>query len=136
MEAVLNSEIKELHTFFQKWYNGEFYYSNLIFQRLTTVLHPKFVLITPNGKKRNRKNLIQEIWESYGTRDLINNPMKIWIDNYEYHGEFNSIYIATYEEWQIINSEKVGRLSTAIFRETSNNYNNLRWLHVHETWLE
>ena len=60
--------------------------------------------------------------------------MKLWIKNYEYRGEFNSIYFAIYEESN--NTEMRGRLSTAIFKKISNNYNNLRWLHVHETLMD
>ncbi|MHA2108817.1 MAG: hypothetical protein ACW99R_14035 [Candidatus Hodarchaeales archaeon] len=136
MQAIVNSEITELHSFFQKWFNGEIHQSNLIFQRLTTVLHSKFVLISPNGMKKHRKEVIQEIWDAYGSRDLKSNPIKLWIENYEYHGEFGSIYIVMYEEWLKNNSDKKGRVSTAIFEKATNNYNNLSWLYVHETWLE
>ncbi|MHA1976264.1 MAG: hypothetical protein ACW98I_05125 [Candidatus Hodarchaeales archaeon] len=136
MEAVLNSEVNELHLFFQKWFNGEVHKSNLIFQRFTTVLHPNFVLISPDGRKRSKNEIIQEVWDAYGSRDPQNNPMKIWIENYVYQGEFDSIYIINYEEWQNNNSNNKGRVSTAIFKKASNLYNNLSWLHVHETWLE
>ncbi len=136
MKSICQSEVEDLHTFFQKWFNGELHKSNLIFQRLTTVLHPMFVLISPDGKERMKNDVIQGIWDAYGSRDPKKNPMRIWIENYIYKGEFNSIYIVTYEEWHENNSDKRGRLSTAIFKDAPNNYNNLNWLHVHETWLE
>ncbi len=136
MKSSCHSEVSELHIFFQKWFNAELHKSNLVFQRFTTVLHPKFVLISPDGRKRTKNEIIQEIWDAYGSRDPQKNPMKLWIENYVYQGEFNTIHIITYEEWQINNSIKKGRLSTAIFEKTSNIYNNICWLHVHETWLE
>ena len=83
-----------------------------------------------------KNEIIQEIWDAYGSRDPQKNPMKLWIENYVYQGEFNSIHIITYEEWQTNDSITKGRLSTAIFEESSNIYNNICWLHVHETWLE
>ena len=133
MINIVKLEITDLHSFFQRWFNGKVPCSNLIFQRLTDVLHPKFILISPNGQKRHRREIIQEIWDGYGSRDSENDPMKLWIENYEYRGKFDSIYLATYEEWQSNNTEMRGRLSTVIFKKVSNNYNNLRWLHVHET---
>ena len=136
LKSVCQSEVNELHTFFQKWFNGELHKSNLIFQRLTTVFHPQFTLISPIGEERKRNEVIQGIWDAYGTRDPKKNPMRIWIENYIYKGEFNSIYIVTYEERQSSNSNKRGRLSTAIFEQATNNYNDIRWLHVHQTWLE
>ncbi len=136
MESKIKSEVTELHSFFQKWFNGEINYSNLIFQRFSTVLHPDFILITPEGKKFTKTQIGKQIWDAYGSRDPNDNPMEIWVKNYAYLKRFDSIHLVNYEEWQIHGTAKKGRISTALFEESSNNHNNVRWILVHETWLE
>ncbi len=136
MQTALKVEIKELHFFFKKWFEGKIAQSNLIFQRFSTVLHPNFLLITPEGKKLTKTQIGKQIWDSYGSRDPNEGPMELWVENYTYLGKFDSIHLVNYEEWQVHESEKKGRISTALFEESINNYNNVRWILVHETWLK
>ena len=136
MRDILELEINELHTFFQQWFNGEIPQSNLVFQRFTTVLHPRFLLITPEGKKYNKSEIGKQIWDAYGSRNPQKDPFTIWIENYTYLGKFDTIFLVNYEEWQIQKSVKKGRVSTAIFEKSNNDHNNVRWILVHETWLD
>jgi hypothetical protein len=43
--------------------------------------------------------------------------------------------LATYEEWQVIEGETRGRLSTALFRNREGTPNGIEWVHLHETWM-
>jgi hypothetical protein len=61
--------------------------------------------------------------------------MKIWIENFSFRLIREDIFLVTYEEWQKTNGEDKGRLSTVIFCKSSNKFNGIVWLHVHETWL-
>ena len=61
--------------------------------------------------------------------------MNIWIENFNFRQISNELFLVTYEEWQKIDTDNKGRLSTAIFQKYENKFNGINWLHVHETWL-
>jgi hypothetical protein len=128
-------EITELHTFFEEWFNGTLDQNKTNFRRVEKVLDTNFELITPNGIKQSRKEIISLLWEACGSRADTENPLNIWIENHIFKQIGTDLYIATYEEWQKDQQKKRGRLSTAVFQKEMNEYNDLVWLHVHETWL-
>jgi hypothetical protein len=135
MESECKNEIIELHSFFESWFNGELPKSEESFHRFDSVLHTNFQLITPRGEKITQDEIITSIWNAYNSRSQTNPPMQIWIENYSFKPINKNIFVATYEEWQKIETGNQGRLSTVIFIKETNDYNNLSWLHVHETWL-
>ena len=135
MEADCKKEIVQLHTFFEEWFNGTLEQTKTNFRRVEEVLDPDFELITPSGIKQSRKELIPLLWEAAGSRVNTKSPLDIWIENYLFRPIGTDLYLVTYEEWQKDEERKRGRLSTAVFKKTVNEYNNLCWLHVHETWL-
>ena len=49
--------------------------------------------------------------------------------------QFEDLVLATYEEWQEIDSQESSRVSTVLFHKAPNTPNGLRWLHVHGTWM-
>ena len=61
--------------------------------------------------------------------------MRIWIKNYQFRQISDSLFLAIYEEWQTIDNTDKGRVSTALFMKQKNNFQDLIWFHVHETWL-
>ena len=135
METTCKKEIIELHTFFEEWFNGAIEQTRTNFRRLENVLDSNFTLITPSGIKQSREELIPLLWEAAGSRVNKESPLDIWIENYLFKQLGSDLYLVTYEEWQKDEKRKRGRLSTAIFKKEMNEYNNLLWLHVHETWL-
>ncbi|MHA2366020.1 MAG: hypothetical protein ACXAC7_18825 [Candidatus Hodarchaeales archaeon] len=134
MKTACHSEIIELHDFFTKWYSATIVNTDEEFSRFKDVMSNDFELITPNGEIFRHENVIPLIKSSYSSRKPPNQSFEIEIKNYKHRFSIKSIHIATYEEWQTINKSISVRLSTVIFQETKNSYNNLEWLHVHETW--
>ena len=135
MEKQCNTEIVELHAFFENWFNGYLEKNDQDFQRFLGVLDDKFELITPSGQKHTREEILKLVWNSHGSRSNSDNPMKIWIENFNYKQISDSIFLVTYEEWQKIENSNKGRLSTAIFQRSEYKYNDINWIHVHETFL-
>ena len=60
---------------------------------------------------------------------------KIWIENLQVRHTVGSQAMVVYEEWQEIEGEARGRLSTAVLQRCEGTPNGLEWLHVHEVWL-
>ena len=135
MEVKCKTEIEELHLFFEQWYNGLIDKTTAKFERVTKVLHPKFLLISPNGQKLSREEILQVVWDAHGSRAQFDIPMRIWIKNYQFRQISDSLFLAIYEEWQTIDNTDKGRVSTALFMKQKNNFQDLIWFHGHETWL-
>ena len=129
------NEIVELHSFFQDWFNGKIEKNKEPFERFPNVLEEKFELITPSGQKHTKDEILQLVWNSHASRAESDNPMKIWIENFNFKTISDELFLVTYEEWQKIDGNDKGRLSTAIFQRCENNFNGITWIHVHETFL-
>ena len=62
-------------------------------------------------------------------------PGRIWIERFRFHHRLGEAAVVTYEEWQEVDGETRGRLSTAVFGAREGRPNGVVWLHLHEVWL-
>jgi len=60
-------EIRDLHAFFQSWFRGEVPRTEAVFSRVAAVWGPSFELIAPNGRLRERGELLRTTFEEYGS---------------------------------------------------------------------
>lgn len=129
--SVCEHEIVALHEFFVEWYAGAIPREQ--FERLEQALAPGFEMVTPDGKRVGRANVLEGISASYG-RDA---PGEFDIDirQAEMIHQHESHATVRYEEWQETTDEETGRISTVLFREDAHAPGGVRWLDVHETWL-
>jgi len=128
----IEAEIVQLHQFFQDWFNGITDPSEEDFSRLSDVLAEGFMLVSPDGRAIDRQPLLDGLYQAYNSRK----GMRIWIREVRVLHWFDHLVLATYQEWQEIESQVTARLSSGLFREKAGTPNGLEWLHVHETWLE
>lgn len=122
--AAFEAEVRELHAYFERWFAGTAPPTAL--ERLD-VLDESFHMIGPDGRLHTVEQIRSAIENAYGLR-----PMSIEIRNVSVHP---SAPVGTYEEWQTIEGEITGRLSSAVMKADSSAPNGLRWMHLHETWL-
>ena len=129
----VETEIIELHQFFQEWLNGNLPNTPATFSRFTSVMNDGFGIVAPTGQLTDLDKLTQQLQEAYGR----SNQLRIWIDNYKLRRIDGYTALATYEEWQQLADEApYGRLSTVVFLENRTLPNRLEWFHVHETWIQ
>lgn len=135
MEVRYQTEIIELHRFFQHWFNGELPDNDESFSRFSDVMAPGFEIVSPNGRWTDRDSLIAALRSSHGQWKDQGEPGKIRIEHYRLMHTEGPLALVTYEEWQEVGGESRGRLSTALFKMREGTPNGVEWLHVHETWL-
>ena len=122
--ASFEAEVRELHTFFERWYSGVAALSE--FSRLD-VLADSFVLIGPDGRSSNVEQVRAFVETAYGRR-----PTGFTIRNVAVRPHAP---VGTYEEWQTVGDVTTRRISTAVMMPDPGTPNGLRWVHLHETWL-
>lgn len=122
--AAFETEVRQLHTFFERWFAGTAESAEL--ERLD-VLDDSFHMIGPDGRMHDVDRVRAAIADAFGHR-----PMLIEIRNVRVHP---SGPIGTYEEWQTIDGDITGRISSAVMKIDPSAPNGLRWMHLHETWL-
>ena len=127
-------EIIELHRFFEEWATAKIPKTGQQLQRLSGVLAPEFVIITPGAEKIKRNSLLGMIRKGYGRYRENPDAYKIWIEDVQTRILGENSYLSTYLEGQKINDEIKVRLSTVIFTKEETASNGLLWQHVHETW--
>ena len=134
---ICSKEIDLLHFFFVNWYSGIIEKTSENFLQLEKALSEKFFLITPEGKILNRSEIIELINSNYGKYKGLQGEFEIWIKNPIFRYIKEDVITLTYEEWQKIGYETHGRLSSVAFlhKEGTDTLKNLKWLHVHEVWL-
>jgi hypothetical protein len=122
--SAFESEVRELHAFFERWFAGTADPSEL--ERLDA-LDDTFQMITPDGWLQNCSEVRSAIERAFGRR-----PMQIEIRNVRVRA---IAPVGVYEEWQTIDGQVIGRVSSAVMGNDPSAPNGLRWLHLHETWL-
>ena len=134
MKEACEREVRELHLFFQEWYNGVLPKSEEAFARCARVLQPEFVMISPAGTAVSVEPLLQRLWEMHGTRT---EPecFRIWTRPVRFLALSAVLGVLMYEEWQADNAGTTARLSSAVFHRNEELPCGVGWLHLHETWL-
>ena len=131
MITRIENEIHELHQFFQDWYNNQLSLTDENFSRCVNVLDPNFRIIFPSGDQLQYQTLLNILRNAHGSRK----NMRIWIKRIQVLHQIGDLVLAIYEEWQEIDSQVNSRLSTVLFQKAPKTPNGVRWLHVHETWI-
>jgi hypothetical protein len=133
MITRIQSEIVQLHQFFQDWYNGKLPHNGAAFQRCEDVLAPGFTMVPPNnGKVLERLPLLGVLWNLHEAKVGI----EFWIEDIQIRHQNGNAILATYQEWQKYNRVVTARLSSALFEKAHSTPNGVHWLHVHETWID
>lgn len=130
--ATCKREIESLHAFFVEWYTGEA--PNDADERVERALAPDFEMVTPEGNRLERADVVEGIRENYATRE--SGGFEIEIRNVETRYSVDDRALVRYEEWQKTPNETTGRLSTALFKEDPDAPEHVVWLDLHETWLD
>ncbi len=124
-------EIEELHEFFQVYFLGDVEAEAL--DRVETALHPDFTFVGPDADETDRRTTIDRIAAGHGhTSDLT-----ITTTEHALVHAADEVVVARYVErhhWADGRSNR--RLSTVVFLVDPDGPNGLRWLRVHETWIE
>lgn len=131
MVDVCRKEIEELHQFFQDWFNGDLPQTDASFARFADVMAPDFEMVVPNGRSVPIISLQPALRQRYNSWQ----NGRIWIKNVRVHWQKRDLLLVVYEEWQAVDGEENGRLSSVLLQQQPNLPNGLLWLYVHETWL-
>lgn len=131
MQEFCKKEIRELHAFFQAWYQGAIANSDDSFRRLEGVLAPAFTLITSDGYTFARDQVLALLRNEYGAKPDI----KMWVDNVRLRYAAGDVILATYEEHGTTTDGKRATLITAVLCKNPEQRNGLEWVHIHEVRL-
>jgi hypothetical protein len=135
MEQRCSDEVVQLHQFFQDWFNGVLPPTDEAFDRFSSVMGERFIIISPSGELTEREELLERLRAAHGIWREMSRPGRIWIENLQVRHQVGDQVLVLYEEWQEIEGESRGRLSTALFRRREGTPNAVEWIHVHEVWL-
>lgn len=130
IESLVEKEIVELHEFFEGWFSGRLTGNEI--SVLDDVIHDEFVLITPHADQIDKSSLKEIISSNYGK--IID--QKIWVENIRIRSIFDGVILATYNECQKKNNVETCRLSSALFKKDPSTRNQIKWFHLHETFIE
>lgn len=131
-ESACRAEIERLHDAFVAWYTATVEEGS--FDRIGDALGPDFEMVTPDEDRVGRAAVLDSIREQYG-RDAPG-AFDIEISNVERRDATDERATVRYEEWQAVDGETTGRVSTVSFRVDPTAPGGLLWLDVHETWLD
>ena len=125
-------EIIRLHQFFVDWFKGALPNTAEAFTPFSDAMDDRFLIISPTGQAKTCEQIVDSLKAAYGAMPDI----EIWIENVAVRRQFVDMAVVTYEEWQKRGNKTTCRLSTVLFKQTPHTIYRLRWLHLHETWLD
>lgn len=126
------AEVEDLHQFFEGWLSGALPNTEAAFERAERALGSGFRLIHPSGEGRSREEILTGLRQGHESQP----ELKIEIRDVRLRASGENLVLATYEEWQQSERGPDGRLSTVAFHRDEQAPNRLRWVHVHETWIQ
>lgn len=130
--AQCRRELEALHAFFVDWYAGRV--DEEAFDRMERVITPGFEMVTPEGQRLDRTEVLGLVRDSRGQYEP--GEFDIEIKNADVVAEFADRLLMRYEEWQRAPDEENGRLSTVLFDRADDAPEGVRWLDVQETYIE
>lgn len=133
MDERCRREVIELHQFFEEWFTAKRELTEENFLRFSRVMGTGFEIISPDGDRRGREEMVENLRNAHGV--YREETFRIWIEGYRSRPLAEGLQLVTYEEWQERADGKRGRLSTAVLRRNPDTPNGVEWLHVHEVWL-
>jgi hypothetical protein len=125
------TEITELHAFFEAWYRGEVQNTDDVFSRVAGALAPEFTLITSGGRSVNRAQLLAMLRSQHGTIP----DLKMLVQSTECKLATDDIVLTTYEEHGTTGGRTKATLITAVLRRHPEQRDRLEWVHIHEVQL-
>ncbi|MDH3235186.1 MAG: DUF4440 domain-containing protein [Alphaproteobacteria bacterium] len=130
------AEIRELHVFLEGWLGGKLPRDVETYAGFASMFEPGFVMIGPNGVPTRLDDLLPGLESGHGMRAGTAPPFAIRIENVAPLHIWNEQALVTYEEWQDLPDGTTARQSSVLFRRAPEARNGVRWLHLHETWIE
>jgi len=127
--ADWETEIRELHEFFEAYFLGT---SGKELDRVEAALGSDFTMCGPSGDESDRKATIKALKDGFAhtlsLRIEIADPELLFDDAHQ--------LIAAYTEIHHLADRSNYRRSTVIFGHDPDAPNGLRWIRVHESWID
>ncbi len=121
-------EIVELHEHFEAWFLG----TEDDNDRVEVALAEDFTMVGPTGETADRAATVQAIVAGRAHTD----SLTIEIREPSLVAETTELVIAEYIETHVLRERTNHRRTTAVFRKHDGAPNGLRWLRVHESWID
>ncbi len=128
-------EITSLHGFFEHWFHGAFADREVALRRLSDVLAPGFVIVSPRGVVTAREPLIERLSAAYGSWAGDQPKSSIAVEAIEPRHMHGEVGLLTYNERHRRPHGETVRHSSVLMQRDEDTPNGVSWLHLHETWL-
>jgi len=132
MELVdrVDLEVRELHRFFQDWFNAKLSRTDSEFGRVLRAWRPPFVLRAPSGEVLGAERLALELYSQFGAFP----ELSIVVKNLRVEPLNNGLAArALYEEWHVDVGETDCRYCEAWFEIDEQAPNGVRWARLQES---
>lgn len=123
------AEVAELHAIFEAYFLGEMPDD---LSRVDAALAPTFTMVGPDGNESNRKQVMSGLKAGYTHAS----SLAITTADYQLLHDSDDVVIAAYTESHQLTERSNHRRSTVVFERDTGGPNGLRWLRVHECWLD
>jgi hypothetical protein len=127
-------EVVDLHECFETWLGGTGPDTPAAFARLETALADTFTMVSPDGQRLRRAEVLENLRHGYGSqgrrgafRIAIREPEILHLDP--------PLVVLGYVEDQEGEDGLTRRRSTAVLAASAQDGGRPRWLALHETWI-
>jgi hypothetical protein len=131
LDAACEAEVHALHEAFEDWFTGRSTADD--FARIEQALDVDFAMVTPSGALTNRAALIDALRAAHASLQPDALRMRVSdLDVLRLHDDLRLVRYVEHHE----GARACRRRSSAIFRRDLDAPGGVRWLSVHETWLD
>ena len=128
-------EVRDIHAFLERWYNGEVEKTEDNLARYGNVLDLGYQAVDPHGAIIRRALALDTLRGTYGKWRDSAEPGKIEIANLELRFILDSLVAVTFDEYHSANNRTRRLKTTAVLRVRHGTPNGVEWLHTHQSDL-
>lgn len=123
----VTDEVRRLHKFFDDWFTGR---PGRAIGEFSGVLDEEFTIVGPHGSIMTGPSVVAAVEESFGVGDAA-----ITVENFHVRC-LGDVWLCRYDELQGTGEDRTRRTSTAVMVSGTSTTGGLRWVSVHETFVE
>ncbi len=120
-------EVRRLHAFFDDWFAGR---PGGTIDEFSAVLDDEFTIVGPHGSLMTGPEVVAVVEENFGVGDVA-----ITVENFHVRC-LGDTWLCRYDELQGVPEDRTRRTSTAVMVPDTATTGGLRWVAVHETFVE
>ncbi|KAJ4720516.1 Sucrose-phosphatase [Melia azedarach] len=127
-------QVVKFYLFYERWRRAEVEMSEHHIESLRLLFYALGITVHPSGIERSMRQCIDLIEKMYG--DKQGKKYQVWVDRVSSAQIGSDAWLVKFDKWESSGDEWQCCLTTVLMSSQATAPDGLKWMHMHQTWLE